>query len=80
MNPDPCSRRFDPGRRLPVLESDGAPLCEKPDTALPVEADESTVDPPETVVDEALEQIASEGCMVCPLCGAIVASDGAMLG
>jgi len=30
--------------------------------------------------DEALEETSAEGCTVCPLCGAIVASDGTVLG
>ncbi len=41
--------------------------------------DESTNDPTKRDLDEALEQIASERCCVCPLCGAIVASDGSVL-
>ena len=41
--------------------------------------DESTHDPAGRDFDEALEQIASERCCVCPLCGAIVASDGSVV-
>jgi hypothetical protein len=49
---------------------------EERDVAPPFEAEESTDDPAGRDVDEALEQMGSEGCRVCPLCGAIVASDG----
>ena len=41
--------------------------------------EESTNDPAGRYFDEALEQIASEGCCECPLCGAIVASDGSVV-
>jgi hypothetical protein len=40
---------------------------------------ELTNDPVGRDFDEALEQIASERGCVCPLCGAIVASDGSVL-
>ena len=41
--------------------------------------EEATNDPVGRDFDEALEQIASEGCCVCPLGGAIVASDGSVV-
>jgi hypothetical protein len=50
------------------------------DVAPPFEAEKSTDDPAGRDVDEALEQMGLEGCRVCPLCGAIVASDGSVLG
>jgi hypothetical protein len=50
------------------------------DVAPPFEAGESTDDPAGRDVDEALEQMGLEGCRLCPLCGAIVASDGSVLG
>jgi hypothetical protein len=80
MSPDPFSRRFDPRRRLPTIGTDGAALFEEPDVAPLFEAEESTGKPAGWDVDEALEQIASEGSCVCPLCGAIVADDGSVLG
>jgi hypothetical protein len=80
MSSDPRSRRFDPRRRFPPIGTDGAALFEGRDAAPPFESEESTDNPAGQVVDEALEQIASEGCCVCPLCGAIVASDGSVLG
>ncbi len=47
--------------------------------ASPFSADEeSTNDPYGRKFDEALEQIASEGCCVCPVCGAIVEGDGSV--
>jgi hypothetical protein len=55
-------------------------LFEGPDMAPHFEAEEATDDPAGRDVDEALEQMGSEGCRVCPLCGAIVASDGSVLG
>jgi hypothetical protein len=79
MSPDPRSRRFDLRRLHPPIGTDGAALFEEPDVAPPFGAEESTDDPAGWDVDEALEQIASEGCRVCPLCGGIVASDGSVL-
>jgi hypothetical protein len=32
-----------------------------------------------SLATEGLGQIASEGCCVCPLCGAIVARDGSVV-
>jgi hypothetical protein len=80
MNSDPRSRRFDPRWLLPAIGEDGEALFEESDAVPLFEAEESTDDPAGWDVDEALEQIASEGCRVCPLCGAIVASDGSVLG
>jgi len=80
MNSDPRSRRFDLRWLLPAIGSDGAAQFEVPDAASPFEAEDPTGDPVGREFDEALEQIGSEGCRVCPLCGAIVASDGSVLG
>jgi hypothetical protein len=63
-----------------MIGTDGAALFEERDAALPSKAEESIVDRPGSDVDEALEQIDLEGCRVCPLCEAIVASDGSVLG
>jgi hypothetical protein len=80
MSSDPCSRRFDLRLLLPPIGTDGVARFEEPDVALPFEAEESRDGPAGRDVDEALEQIGLEGCCVCPLCGAIVASDGSVLG
>ena len=80
MSLDSRSQSFDPRRRFPAIGDDGAALFEEPGTALPFEAAGSPDDPARHDADEALEQLGSEGCWVCPLCGAIVASDGSVLG
>jgi len=79
MSFDPHSRRFDLRWLFPTIESDAEETSEAPDVS-PFSADEeSTNDPTGRDFDGALEQIASERCCVCPLCGAIVASDGSVL-
>jgi hypothetical protein len=80
MDSDPRSGRFDPRRRFPAIGMDGAALFEELEAALSSEAEESTNSPAGWDVDEAIEEMGSEGCRVCPLCGAIVASDGSVLG
>jgi len=80
MSSDSLSRRFDPRRLLPAIGTDGAELFGALDASPPFTAEESTNNPVARDVDEALEQIAFEGCCVCPLCGAIVARDGSVLG
>ena len=80
MSTDPHSRRFDPCRLFPAIGEDGGALFGAPDTSPRSEAEESTDDLDRRDVDEALEQIDLEGCRVCPLCGAIVARDGSVLG
>ena len=72
------SRRFDPRWLLPAFGRDGADLFGVLDASPPT-AEESTNVPTGQDFDEALEQIASERRCVCPLCGAIVGSDGAVL-
>jgi hypothetical protein len=68
------------GWLFPALAKDGAAQFEEPEAASRLEAAKSTDDRAGRDVDEALEQIDSEGCRVCPLCGAIVASDWSVLG
>ena len=80
MNSVPRSGRFDPRWLLPAIGKDGAALYEEPDAAVPFEAEEATDDSSDRGIDGALEQIGMEGCRVCPLCGAIVARDGSVLG
>ena len=80
MNSLPRSGRFDLCRLFPAMGKDGAALYEGPGAAVPFEAEETTNDPVGRDLDEALEQIGMESCSVCPLCGAIVARDGSVLG
>jgi hypothetical protein len=80
MSFDPHSRRFDPRWLFPAIETDGEETSEAPDLS-PFSSDEAlTSDLTDQDFDLALEQIASQRCCVCPLCGAIVASDGTVLG
>jgi hypothetical protein len=79
MSFDPHSRRFDPRWLFPAIETDGEETSEAPDVSPFSSDEESTTDPTGRDIDEALEQIASAGCCVCPLCGALVASDGSVM-
>ena len=77
MNFDPHSPRFNPRWLLPATETD-APDADKSVASTPFCADEEWSDTPTwRDFDEALDQIASDGHRVCPLCGAIVACDPA---
>jgi hypothetical protein len=79
MSFDPHSRRFDPRWLFSAIETNGEETSEARD-AIPFSWDEEfTNHPTGPEFDEALEQIASKKCCVCPLCGAIVASDGTVL-
>ena len=79
MSFDPHLRRIDPHWRFPEIETDGEETSEEPDASSPSSDEESTNDPVGRIFAEALEQIASERCCVCPLCGAIVGSDGSVV-
>jgi hypothetical protein len=79
MSFDPRARHSRPSRLFPAIETAGVKKFEAPDEYLFCSGEESPNDPAGQRFDEALEQIASEGCCVCPLCGAIVASDGSVL-
>jgi hypothetical protein len=79
MSFDPRSRRFDPNWPHPAIETDWSETSDAPSAALFSRDEESTDDPVGSIIAEALEQLASAGCCVCPLCGAIVASDGSLL-
>jgi hypothetical protein len=80
MSFDPRLRRFEPTWLFPPIEPDRGELPEAPDVP-PFSSDDATTnDLTEREIDEAIEQIASERCCVCPLCGAIVANDGSALG
>jgi len=79
MSFDPHSREFDPRRQFPAIETNGEETSEAP-SASPFSSDEESSNcPAARDFDEALEQLASEKCCVCPLCGAIVASDGSVV-
>ena len=65
------SHRFGPRWLFPAIGTDGAELYGAPDASPCSTAEESTNDPTRRDFDEALEQIGSDGCWVCPLCEAI---------
>jgi len=69
------SRRFDPRWPSKPLKIDWEELMQAVDADLGFAATESTNDPDLRDFDEALEQIVSEECKVCPLCGANVDRD-----
>jgi hypothetical protein len=79
MSFDPHSRRFNPLWMFPAIETNGKEKSGAPDEYLRFSDEESTNDLTSQDLDEALEPIASGGCCVCPLCGAIVSSDGSVL-
>ena len=66
------SRRFDPRWLSKPLKIDWEELMEAVDAHFGFAATESTNDPDLRDFDEALEQMVSEECRVCPLCGAHV--------
>ena len=65
------SHRFDPRWLFAAIGTGGAELYGAPDASPCSAAEESTNDPTRRDFDEALEQIASDGCWVRPLCEAI---------
>jgi hypothetical protein len=79
MIPRIDSSRCNP-RRLPTIGTDGAAL------PLPLPLEEPTCDAPDACPTEpaagdfdlALEEMLSQECRVCPLCGLIVARDGGL--
>jgi hypothetical protein len=79
MSFDPHSHRFDRRRLFPAIETDEGETFETLDASRFSSDEESASDLPDRDFDLALEQIASERRCVCPLCGAIVASDGSVL-
>jgi hypothetical protein len=80
MSSDRRSHRFDSRWRFSAVETNSEETFQTPDAAGFSPNRESTNDPAGRDFDEALEQIGLEGCRVCPLCGAIVARDGSVLG
>jgi hypothetical protein len=79
MSFDPHSRRFDPRWLFPAIETDGSEPYATPDASPFFPDEELTSDLTGQELDEVLEQVASQRCCVCPLCGAIVGSDGSVL-
>jgi hypothetical protein len=80
MSFDPHLRRFKPSWLSPAIETHREETSKAPEVS-PFASDEGLAnDLLEREIDEAIEQIASERCCVCPLCGAIVANDGSVLG
>jgi hypothetical protein len=79
MSFDPYLRRFDPSWLSPAIETDGEETSEAPYVSPSSSDGELTKNVAERDIDKALEQIASERWCVCPLCGAIVGSDGSVL-
>ena len=79
MSFDPHSRQFRPRRPFTALEIEQMEESQLLDEYLFCADEEPTNHPGGQPFDEALEQIALEGRCVCPLCGAIVTSDGSVL-
>jgi hypothetical protein len=80
MSDIPHTRRFDPRRLFPAIETNPEETPDAPDVSLFFSDEESTIDPTLWDFDEALEHVALERCCVCPLCGAIVSNDGSVMG
>jgi hypothetical protein len=79
MSFDPHLRRFELSWLFPAIETDGDETSPAPDVSASCSDEELPKGLTERDFDEALRQIASERFCVCPLCGAIVASDGSVL-
>ena len=79
MSFDPHSRRFDPRWLFPPIETEDEETSDVPDRS-PFDSNGAlTRNLTDRDIDLALQQVASERCCVCPLCGAIVGSDGNVL-
>jgi hypothetical protein len=79
MSFDPHSKRFDPRWLYPGIETDGEQASEAPDVSGFYLIEKLTSNVTDRELDEALRQVALERCCVCPLCGAILGSDGSVL-
>jgi hypothetical protein len=79
MIPNPHSRRFDPRWLSTPIKTDGEELFGAPAAELRFADEESMNDRALRDFDEAIEQIVSEECRVCPLCGVIVDRDGTVV-
>jgi hypothetical protein len=81
MSFDPHSHRFNPRWRSRGIETDWELSGEEaPDVSRFSSDAKLTSNVTDRELDEALRQVALERCCVCPLCGAIVGSDGSVLG
>ncbi len=79
MSSDRHSQRFDPRWLYPGIETDDEQAARAPDVSGFYANEKLTSDVTDRELDEALRQVAAERCCVCPLCGAIVGSDGSVL-
>jgi hypothetical protein len=73
------SRRFAPRSLLPAPEINEDDLAEAVDEPIFLARKSLSNMATERDFDDALNQVASEKPCVCPLCGAIVASDGTVI-
>ena len=79
MSFDPRSQRFDLRWLSRGIELGRENASEAPEVS-PLSSDQKlTSNVTDRELDEALRQVAAERCCVCPLCGAIVGSDGSVL-
>jgi hypothetical protein len=79
MSFDPQPRRFEPRWLFQAIETDGEETSEAPEVSRVSSNGELRSNLTDRDIDLALEQIALERCCMCPLCGAIVRSDGTVL-
>jgi hypothetical protein len=79
MSLDPLTHRFDSRWLSTPIKTDGEELFGVPDADPCSAPRESTHDPAGQDFDEALEEIVSDRCRTCPLCGAIVDRDGTVV-
>jgi hypothetical protein len=79
MSFDPHSQRFDPRWLSPKVEAHGDQAFAASSAAAFLPDKKLTRDVTDQELDEAIEQVASQRCCVCPLCGAIVGGHGSVL-
>ena len=72
------SRRFDPCWLFPPIETEVEKTSDAPDVAPFYSNGKLTSDVTDRDIVLALQQVASEGCCLSPLCEAIVGSDGSV--
>jgi hypothetical protein len=73
------SGRFNLHWLFPAIETNGDTVSEAPISSLFSSNEDLTSDLNERDFDLALAQVSSQRYCVCPLCGAIVGSDGSVL-
>jgi hypothetical protein len=79
MRFDSQSRRVEPRWVFPATEINEEDTAEAVYAATFLPHKASSILATERVFDDALDQVASEKRCACPLCGAIVASDGTVI-